>query len=192
MTQKFVIIFVREGRKRRIVLKAKKDIGNSRNTIIINDPFQRWMIIQKCLSWKLVIHCSVLYGQIRILDKMGKSTNHFIFICIQNEYHCTSFLLFLHLITLVLFLLIDNAKVIARSKYLSTEANWQKTLLKENVMTILLQSCVNIWVLWNCTLPTWFVLRNAHVYGLLTYLNRLTHKIGHHYCCLTKKWEKSG
>ena len=65
-----------------------------------------------------------------------------------------------------------------------------KKLLKENVMMILLQSCVNIWVLWNCTLPTWFVLRNAHVYGLLTYLNRLTHKIGHHYCCLTKKMRK--
>ena len=75
MTQKFVIIFVREGRKRIIVFKAKKDIGNSRNTIIINDPFQRWMIIQKCLSWNLVILCSVLFGQIRILDKMGKSTN---------------------------------------------------------------------------------------------------------------------
>ena len=131
MTQKFVIIFVREGRKRMIVFMAKKDIGNSRNTIIINDPFQRWMIIQKCLSWKLVILCSVLYGQIRILDKMGKSTNHFIFICIQSEYHCASFLLFLHLITLVLFLLIDNAKVISRSKYLSTEANWQKEYWKK-------------------------------------------------------------
>ena len=129
MTRKFVIIFVREGRKRIIVFKSKKkDIGNSRNTIIINDPFQRWMIIQKCLSWKLLIHCSVLYGQIRILDKMGKSTNHFIFICIQSEYHCASFLLFLHLITLVLFSLIDYGKQIARSKYLSIDPNWQKTI----------------------------------------------------------------
>ena len=129
MTQKFVIIFVREGRKRIIVFKSKKkDIGNSRNTIIINDPFQRWMIIQKCFSWNLVISCNILYRQIRILDKMEKVTNHFIFICMQTEYHCILFLLFLHLITLVLFLLIDYGKQIARSKYLSIDPNWQKTI----------------------------------------------------------------